>query len=351
MSTRRALEFVLPGDIRAATGGYIYDRRIVEGLESLGWRVTVHSLDSSFPNPTDAALAGARSTLQQLPDGAIVVIDGLALGGMPDLLAEQNGRLRLAALIHHPLALETGLSPERQRKLDYAEQRALAGVDRIIVTSSWTMRRLIDQGVPSKCVHAVVPGTDPAPLARGSGDTPLKLLCVATLTPRKGHSVLLEALEKLRDRSWHLDCVGSLQRDPETGAAVRGQIKKLGLTGRVTLLGEIADELLAEQYARADLFVLATHLEGYGMALTEALSRGIPVVSTTAGAVPDTVPADAALLVPPGDSAALAEALATLMDDPAARNALARGARRARSELPTWDEASVRFAAALEGLA
>ena len=350
MSAELALDFLLPGDPQTRTGGYIYDHRIMQGLAALGWRVTVHSLDSSFPSPSLFALEDARSTLEKIPIGGIVVIDGLALGGMPDLLADQAGRLRLVALIHHPLACEKGLAPERRRALEHSEERALAAVDKVIVTSGWTMERLAGDGVPAERVHVVMPGTDPAPLAHGSGGSSLNLLCVATLTPRKGHAVLFDALSQLRDWSWHLYCVGSLQRDITTATELRAQIERLGLTGRVTLTGEVTEDALANHYASADLFVLASYLEGYGMALAEALSRGLPLVSTSAGAIPDTVTADSAILVPEGDSGALANALAKTMDDPRVLRALASGARIGRDNLPSWEQASEQFAAALRSL-
>ena len=350
MSAELALDFLLPGDPQTLTGGYIYDRRIMQGLAALGWRVTVHSLDSSFPSPSLFALEEARSTLEKIPIGGIVVIDGLALGGMPDLLADQAGRLRLVALIHHPLACEKGLAPERRRALEHSEERALAAVDKVIVTSGWTMKRLAGDGVAAERVHVVMPGTDPAPLAHGSGGSSLNLLCVATLTPRKGHAVLFDALSQLRDWSWHLYCVGSLQRDITTATELRAQIERLGLAGRVTLTGEVTEDVLANHYASADLFVLASYLEGYGMALAEALSRGLPLVSTSAGAIPDTVTADSAILVPEGDSGALANALAKTMDDPRVLRGLASGARIARDNLPSWEQASEQFAGALRSL-
>jgi len=350
VSTGPVLDFLLPGDPRTLTGGYIYDRRIMQGLATLGWRVTVHSLDSSFPSPTSSALEESRSTLEKLPAGSIVVIDGLALGGMPDVLREQSGRLRLVALIHHPLASETGIAPARRRRLEQSERRSLAAVDKTIVTSRWTMQQLQSYGVPSERIDVVMPGTDPAPLAHGPGTSSLNLLCVATLTPRKGHAVLFDALAELRDRDWHLYCVGSLQRDIPTVTALRGQMERLGLTERITLLGEVTQEGLAQRYAQADLFVLASYLEGYGMALAEALSRGLPLVSTSAGAIPETVPANAAILVPEGDSSALANALARVMDDPTVLKDLTRGSRIARDRLPTWNQACGQFAAVLRTL-
>lgn len=346
-----ALEFVLPGDLDTLTGGYIYDRRIVDGLRSRGWRVTVHSLDSSFPSPTETGLVGAASILGLLPHGAIVVVDGLALGGMPDLIAEHAGRLRFVALVHHPLGLETGLTTADQQRLDAAEAAALASVDRIIVTSRWTGRLLAERGIAKNRIAAVLPGTEPAPLAPGSGGSILNLLCVATLTQRKGHTVLFDALARLTHHEWHLYCVGSADRDAATAATLREQIVALGLTERISLLGELSKVECDRCYAGADLFVLPSFLEGYGMALAEALARGLPVVSTSAGAIPDTVPPAAGVLVPHGDSAALAKALESLMGERRKLAALKAGALLAREGLSDWDDACDRFAAELNQVA
>ncbi len=347
-STSLSLDFLLPGDPQTLTGGYIYDRRILDGLSALGWTVRVRTLDASFPFPTAAALDHASATLEGIAPGGVVVIDGLALGAMPELIERHAARLRLVAVIHHPLSRETGLGTQDREALEQSERRALSHVDRVIVTSQWTMRRLADDGVPAERIRVVMPGTDPAPLAQGSTETPLKLLCVATLTPRKGHAVLFDALAQLLNRPWHLDCIGSLSRDIATAEALQRQITRSRLTRRVNLVGEVTPEALEGYYASADLFVLASYLEGYGMAHAEALAHGLPMVTTSAGAVSETVPANAALFVPPGDRGALARALATVLDDSAVRENLAHGARLARETLPTWTQASALFDAELK---
>ena len=350
MTTEPELDFLLPGDPQTLTGGYIYARRVSEGLTKLGWRVTVHSLDASFPFPTVPALEEARLTLESIPAGRIVVVDGLALGGMAELVAEHSGRVWLAALIHHPLACETGLTTVQRRTLRLSEQRSLTAMRKIIVTSQWTKQQVAGYGIPSDKIRVVTPGTDRAPLVHGSDSTSMNLLCVATLTARKGHGVLFDALGQLLDRSWHLRCAGSLQRDADTVRARREQIVRLGLSERITLLGEVSFDALDRYYESADLFVLASYLEGYGMVLAEALSRGLPLVCTSAGAIPDTVPAGAALLVPEGDSVALAKALGKVMDDRSLLRDLANGSRIARDTLPIWDQTCVQFAAELREL-
>jgi glycosyltransferase involved in cell wall biosynthesis len=355
-----SLEFIVPGDIRIPTGGYIYDREVLAGLAELGWQTRVHSLDTSFPRPTPAALRAARAVLAELAARSLVVIDGLALPGLDRVLADEARRLDVVALVHHPVALETGLDAGEARRFADLERRVLTYVQRVITTSQWTARTLAADGVPIAQLRVVEPGVDRRrtrgstdPLARPTAATPhdtINLLCVATLTPRKGHALLFEALNELRDRHWHLTCAGSLLRDEPTVAALQQQIDRLSLRKRVSLLGDLDRDALERQYARADVFVLPSYLEGYGMALAEAVAHGLPVVSTTAGAIPETVPANASVLVPPGDARALTKALAGVLDDPARRAALAANARAARASLPTWAMAAAKFAAALDGL-
>ncbi len=194
----------------------------------------------------------------------------------------------------------------------------------------------------------MLPGTEAAALAKGSGGPDLAMLSVASLTARKGHLVLLEALHGLRDLRWRLTCIGSPDRDPATARTIREAIARFGLEARVRLIGEQTEADLQPFYAAADLFVLASYHEGYGMALAEALARGLPIVSTTAGAIPDTVPAAAGILVAPGDPAALAAALRRVLTEPELRAGLAAGARAARHSLPTWAEAARAFAAELD---
>lgn len=342
-----AAHFLVPGDPDRRTGGTIYDRRIMAGLVAQGWRATWHRLDATFPAPTTAALVEADAVLAALPEGALAIIDGLALGAMPQVVAAHRSRLRLVGLVHHPLALETGLDERRRQQLYVSEREALRQVRQVIVTSPSTARALRDYAVsPAQCV-VVSPGVDPAPLATGSGCLGLTFLCAASLTPRKGHAVLFRALAQLKNRPWRLRCAGSSADDPVTAAELQALIETLGLIGRIELLGELDAAALDAAYQQADAFVLPSFHEGYGMVLAEALARGLPIVSTTAGAIPDTVPADAGLLASPGDEAALAEALARLMDEPGLRERLAAGARQARQALPDWPTVSARFADAL----
>lgn len=339
--------FLVPGDLGSLTGGYAYDRQIISGLRAEGCDVGVLQLGAGFPWPDAATLRQAAEQVAAIPDGRIVVADGLALGVIPDIVALHAQRLHWVALVHHPLALETGLNEAQRQQLFDSEQRALAAARQVIVTSVSTARALDGYGVPAARIHVVEPGTHLPPLATGSHDGGLSLLCVATLTPRKGHQVLIDALAGLQDRAWTLHCVGSLARDADTVRSLRVAIAAQGLSDRVHLHGEVDDAALAAHYAQADVFVLPSFHEGYGMVLAEALAHGLPIVSTQAGAIPGTVPLEAGLLLPPGNVQALRAALARLMDEAGLRASLATGAQAARARLPSWAQAVSLFAEAL----
>jgi len=349
-----SVTLVVPGNLETRTGGYEYDRRIVAGLRGLGWDVLVIELADGFPRPATDARREAARALAGIPDRTTVLVDGLALGALPDEVAPHAARLTIVALVHHPLAEEAGLEAALAAALRDSERRALSLARTVVVTSRRTAIGMARYDVPADRIAVVEPGTDPAPLARGSIEStfnnqhsPVSLLCVATLTPRKNHDVLLHAVASMPNRGWRLTCAGSLDRDRSTASRVRRLIRELGIEERVTLAGDLDATRLALEYDRADLFVLPTLHEGYGMAVAEALARGIPVVSTATGAIPDLVCDGAGIVVPPGDASAFAHALSRVVADDAVRAELADGARRTRARLPTWESAAATMAMAL----
>lgn len=348
--SERALTFVLPGDPLTATGGYEYDRRVLEGLRRLGWATQVCTLDSSFPAPTEQALEDAQQQLSALPAHGLVVIDGLALGAMPDIAHAHAERLRMVGLVHHPLAAETGLSPELAAQLFESERRALQAMRLVVVTSQGTRRALAAYGVAAHRIAVVEPGVDqpqePKDAALRTDEsfrhqsTPVRMLCVATITPRKGHDLLVDALASLSDLSWTLTCVGDVERSPATVRALRMQIDVAKQEHRIVLTGELDEKSLHQQFRAADLFVLPTRFEGYGMAVAQALAHGLPIISTRTGAIVELVPPEVGVLVEPNDGIALREALSRILSDSALRRSLAIGARVVGAKLPSWSVAS-----------
>ncbi len=340
-----ALVLAAPAPFDLATGGYAYDRRVADGLRRLGWMVALVELQGDFPAPSAAELEATRHWLEAADPETPIVIDGLAFGALGHVAPDFKDRLRLIALVHHPLADETGLDLKTAEKLRDGEMLALAAARGVIVTSPFVARRLDAYGVPPRRIRIVEPGVTRRPLSRGSGGVPM-LLCVGSYVPRKGHDVLLAALDRIRDRHWRLVCVGATDLDPEHEAEVRLLARSFG--ERVQLHGTVASRTLDGLYAQADLFVLASHYEGYGMVFAEAVASGLPIVATAGGATAVTVPAGAARLVGTGDVTGLAHALAALLDRPQERRQLAQGAREARTRQHDWDTAARRFAGAVE---
>jgi glycosyltransferase involved in cell wall biosynthesis len=346
----RAVTFAVPGDLATPTGGYVYDRRIVAELRLLGWDVDVLGLGGDFPRPSSRTRAAARAQLAALPAGRLLVIDGLAFGALPDVAEALHETLTLVALVHHPLAFETGLAADEVRELHQSEQAALSFARRVIVTSASTARLLIARyAVAAERIATVQPGTDPASIAcRRPDRETVDLLAVGSVIPRKGYDLLIAALASLCDRPWRLVIAGDRGRDPATSHAIDREIAINGLADRITMLGAVSSERLSTLYSSADLMVLPSRFEGFGMVYAEAIAHGLPVLGTTAGAIPEAVPEGAGVLVAPDDLPMLTSTLRRLLENADERSRLAAGARAAARKLPTWQQAGRQFAQALE---
>jgi glycosyltransferase involved in cell wall biosynthesis len=344
--------FAVPGDLATPTGGYAYDRRMIAELGDLGWQVDLLDLGEGFPWPSEATRAAALTQLLSMPAGRIIVADGLALGALPEAVSQLVRRNPLLALVHHPLALEVGLSVEQTDALRRSERAALSAVQGVIVTSAATARLVAaDYGVPAERIAVARPGSDPAPWAQGSRDGVVRLLSVGAVVPRKGFDVLIAALATLTELPWLLSIAGDRTRDRNAAARLDADIVRHALEDRVAVLGALSPQHLAALYVQADAFALASHFEGYGMAYAEAVAHGLPVIGTSGGAIPDTVPPEAGLLVPPGDIPSLSRALRRVIGDNDLRQRLASGARGAAPQLPTWRQSAETFARVLETLA
>ncbi|MFD1147962.1 glycosyltransferase family 4 protein [Saccharothrix hoggarensis] len=337
------VHFVLPGGVADPTspsGGNAYDRRVTAGLRDLGVDVREIVVTGGWPRPDDTARRELGRALAAIGDGAVVLLDGLVACGVPEVVVPHASRLRLVVLVHLPLADETGLPPSVAERLDAAERECLRAVRAVVATSPSAARRLTAHHGPAD-VHVVTPGADPAPLATGT-DGASRLLCVASLTPRKGHDVLVAALATVADLPWTCAFVG-----PEPpGSPIRDLIAHHDLADRFSLPGPLTGSPLEHAYATADLFVLPSRAETYGMVVTEAVARGVPVI---ASAVPDAL-GEGGLLLPPGDVGSFALALRRWLTDGEWRCVLRERALARRAELSTWDVAAAGLAAVLRGV-
>ncbi|GAA4558608.1 glycosyltransferase family 4 protein [Planotetraspora kaengkrachanensis] len=349
---------VLPGDVddeAAPSGGNVYDRRVCRELAAAGLPVHEIAVRGAWPRPDADARAALARSLAEVPSDAVVLLDGLVACGVPDVVVPQAGRLRLAVLVHLPLGDEIGPEPGAAADLDARERATLQAAGAVVATSPWTAKRLAGHhGLAEDRIHVVSPGADRAPAASGT-DGASRLLCVGSVTPTKGHDLLVEALAAVREPSWHCEIVGPLSRDPAHAERLRRTVGRLGLGDRVRLAGPLTAERLAEQYARADLVVLPSRSETYGMVVTEALARGIPVLATAVGGVPETLGQASdggvpGILVSPEDPAAISAGLRRWFGDPGLRRRLRLSALDRRDRLAPWQETARGLAAVLERL-
>jgi glycosyltransferase involved in cell wall biosynthesis len=269
--------------------------------------------------------------------GDVALIDGLAFGALPEY-AVRSIAAPIVALCHHPLCLETGLSPDAAAAFFAREESALALASRVVATSPATADWLKQNFAfaPEK-IAVAVPGTQKASRAPRRGDPPV-LLALGALIERKGYDVLLEALAGLGDLDWRLCVAGSLRADPRVVEKLLARAKKADLAGRVAFLGEVAAEIARERLAAADFFVSASHYEGYGMALAEAMAHGLPIIASRGGAAAQTVPDNVAIKVAPGDVLGLRAALRLALSDQILAARLAEASWQAGQALPGWRE-------------
>lgn len=342
----RTVHVVLPGDIDDPlhpSGGNAYDREVCTGLAALGWSVREHPVAGSWPHPEPESRAGLATTFAGLPDGAVVLLDGLVALAAPTQTAVASERLRVVVLAHM-------VGPDEDAP---AERVALLSAAGVVTTSAWTRDQLVERhALPAERVHVAEPGAHHAEATVGS-EAGGRLLCVGPISRAKGHDVLLEALADVADLPWTCTCVGPLDRDPVLVGTLRDRVEQLGLTDRVTLTGALPD--LSEQYADTDLLVHPTRAEAYGMVVTEALAHAVPVLASDVGGVPLALGHAEShrpgMLVPPGDPHALAEALRLWLDDADTRARLRSAAGARRRELTPWRETVTRVAQVLSEVA
>jgi glycosyltransferase involved in cell wall biosynthesis len=342
------VRFVVPDSIddpAQPSGGNVYDRRVCAELEDLGWSVRLRPVSGRWPGPTPADVAGLERVLDEAPPGACMVVDGLVASAAPDLVTRYADRLHVAVLVHLPLGV---LSPARRA----GEAAMLARVAAVVATSTWTRTWLVaEYGLGPEAVSVAVPGTDLRPVAPGT-PTGGELLCVGAVTPVKGQDLLVRALDTLETPGWCCTCVGSLESDPGFVRELRDLAGRQGLSERLVLAGPRHGADLEASYREADVLVLASRAETYGMVVTEALAHGLPVIGTRTGGVGEALGATAdgtlpGILVGPGDVAGLGAALRSWLDGAGLRHRLRQAARERRRTLPTWRDTACRVQDAL----
>lgn len=348
------LTVVVPGGIddpASPSGGNYYDRRLCDGLRRLGWTVHEVAVPGSWPRPDVGALSRLARAIGAVPDDGLVLLDGLIAAAARPVLLPQAGRLRQVVLVHMPLG---GLTGDLSVGAD-AERVVLGRARAVVTTSAWTRERMLERcALAPERVHVASPGVD---LAGGAPGTPEggRLLCVGAVVEHKGQDVLLEALGSLTERRWTCTLVGTLDREPSFVAALYRRVAEAGIADRVRFAGALRRNELARQYRAADLLVLPSRLEAFGMVVTEALAAGLPVVATAVGGVPealgragDEVPG---MLVPTDDPIALCDALTDWLNDSALRDRLRHAARARGATLAGWRRTAEQVDAVLRAVA
>jgi glycosyltransferase involved in cell wall biosynthesis len=331
------------------TGGNIYDRRVCAGLAKGGWDVQVTTIAAAWPVPGPDARADLARMVSGIPGGEMVLIDGLIASSAAAQLLPHTRRIRMTVLLHMPLA--TALDTHHDAGAQRSERAVLRAAAGVVVTSEWTRQQLLTRyAIPARRVHVARPGVDrvaaPARPVRGH------LVCVGVLGRHKGQDILVEALADLADRDWHCVLAGALDRDPGFVDQLQTRITRLGYGHRVRLEGVLTGAALSHAYTTADLLVAPSRTETYGMAVTEALAHGVPVIAAAVGGLPEALGSTAdgtrpGQLVPPGDPAALAAALGDWLGDERHRHRLRAAAQQRRSTLPGWEQTTQEVANAL----
>jgi glycosyltransferase involved in cell wall biosynthesis len=341
-----AVHVVVPAGIDDAarvSGGNRYDRRVCDRLRTTGWAVEEIAAPGSWPHPGPAAPADLVGALDRLPDDALVLVDGLIASPAAAVLVPRSTRLRLVVLVHMPLGGDA--VPAGQ------ERAVLTATRAVVTTSDWTRDHLLQRYplLPAR-VHVAHPGTDPAATAPGTADGG-RLLCVAAVAPHKGQDQLLEALAGIADLRWECTFAGPLDRAPGFVATLQERAAAAGISERVRFAGTLSGEALQREYRDADILVLPSRGETYGMVVAEALAADLPVIATAVGGVCEamggTPSGPPGLVVPREDPTALARALRCWLTDPPLRTRLRAAARQRRTSLPRWQETGDRIAAVL----
>ena len=333
------VSLIVPGPLATVSGGHTYDRRMVNGLRALGHEVRVVELDGRLPDPDQASIYAARTTWAGLPADSVRLIDGMALQAFGGLPLHQ-----VTALVHHPASLETGLPDEEGHRLHATDVAMFRELPRLVVTSDQTAHRLIrDFGTPAERIRVIIPGIDDLPRSAGSPGPGCQILSVGALIPRKGHDVLLRALSRLLDLDWVLTIAGSADRDPRHASRLRALGEELRIADRLRFVDNVSEAV----WTAADMFALTSYFEGYGVAIAEAMRRGLAVAVTNVGAVPALVTPESGVVCAPGDVEQLSKAMRRLIFDRPLLRHMTDAAWRCGQSLPSWNEQAARLAAVL----
>jgi glycosyltransferase involved in cell wall biosynthesis len=332
----------LTWDRQNPTGGNVYNRALIAELRALGIDVRLQRLAGPWPDGDASTHLALARALRATPAS---LVDGIVACGSPDVVAAavEAGHV-VSIVVHLPLSDELGIEPARRERYALLESQAVHAASGVLCSSRWAAAELNSRyGLGD--VGVAVPGVTPAGVARGSQDFgPPRLLSLASLTPTKDQLTLIRALAQLADLPWTADLVGSDRADLGYAAQVRAEIAAAGLAERIMVPGALVGQALDQKWRDADLLVLTSRVETYGLVVTEALARGIPaIVSAGTGAVEAlqegaTTAETPGTAVPAADPQSLAAVLRSWLTEPLLRQSWRRAALARRDTLPGWQQ-------------
>jgi glycosyltransferase involved in cell wall biosynthesis len=337
------LHFLIPGDINTLTGGYVYDKIIINGLRNLGYGITVHQLGGDFPFPSAENLEHCKRILDSIPNRELVFIDSLAFGPMHMLLKDYQGKNPILPIIHLPLSQNPNYNEESKKLLAEQERRAFDYANSVVAVSWFTKQLIVGYGVNPDNVWVITPGVFRVPRKTEYPGLPENILCVGSFLPGKGQLVLVHALADMQQYAWSLSMYGIPEFDTDYVQSIKKTIDEAGLAKRVLMHKQVSGDELNAAYLRTDLFILPSLFENFSMALNDALIHGIPVITTTAGGIPFSVPKSMGLFISPGSQGELKQAIKELLTNSSLYKHLYRSASQYYKTANTWENSIHRF--------
>jgi glycosyltransferase involved in cell wall biosynthesis len=337
------VHFLIPGDINQLTGGYIYNRKMIEGLVSKGHEVEVHNPGSDFPFPGKESLGNCRRIFSSIGRGEPIVIDSLALGPCEKIIVQFAGNNPMVGLIHLPLFMNPSFTQIEKSVFKAQESRAYKKMRFLIAVSMHTRQLIHECGIDNSSIFVVHPQAESPTRKTFYPSLPHNLLCIANYTRNKGHSTLITALAGLKSFDWVLSCYGDQTMEIEYALKLIKEVKELGLDDRISLNGPLQHQSLTEIYLQADLFILPSEYESYPMVLVESLVHGIPVIAAEAGGIPELVPDGTGYFFEPGNAGSLEKVIQKLLTQVDLYKSMSRKAAVSYTFFRPWKQSIDRF--------
>ena len=344
------VHFLIPGDIETLTGGYVYNKIIIEGLRKLDYKVSIYQLPVDFPFPSDKTLEECNQILTKIPFREPILIDSLAFGPLNKIIAENFGRNPIIPIIHLPLSYNPKYSEETKKHLKEQERNAFEYSPSIIAVSEFTKQLIVEYGINPEKIRVITPGVFKVPRKINYPHLPKKLLCVGSYLPAKGQLLLVQVLAEIKDKDWTLTMHGIQYFDPEYVQLIENFIVNSNLGERIFMKKQVSGNELIEVYLQADLFILPSLFENFSMALSGALTHGLPVITTNAGGISFSVPENMGLFVTPGNKSELIIAINELLTNPVLYKRLYLSTSAYYKTANTWENSVQQFHSLLAGL-